>query len=138
MSGGSRGDTPSAKLTFLPPIASRVDVRHATETDDRICSCDRKMVGRTWPVRTRRGTLDGVVESPKSPMTVADLRRALSATDSTALVFVVLAEDGYHLTDPAETVDEVGHPFEVEIARDAPVVYLRPCRHRSKLRRDGV
>jgi hypothetical protein len=49
-----------------------------------------------------------VVESPKSPMTVADLRRALSATDSTALVFVVLAEDGYHLTDPAETVDEVG------------------------------
>ncbi|MGH3118577.1 MAG: hypothetical protein ACRDQ2_15985 [Gaiellales bacterium] len=73
-----------------------------------------------------------MAENPKSPMAVAELRLALEAADPDAIVLVVLTEDGYRLADPD---DEVGHPFDVEVAEDAPVVYVRPCAHPSKLRR---
>ncbi len=78
-----------------------------------------------------------MAEIPKLPMTVAELRRALDAADPEAIVFVVVTEDGYRLPNP-EGNDEVGHPFDVEVADDAPIVYLRPCKHPSKLRRDGL
>lgn len=83
------------------------------------------------------GTLDGMAENPKSPMTVAELRRALAVADPEAIVFVVVTGGGYRLPNPEDN-DEVGHPFDVEVADDAPVVYLRPCRHPSKLRGDGL
>jgi hypothetical protein len=73
-------------------------------------------------------------ESPNSPMTVAELRLALDAADPQAIVLVVLTEDGYRLPDP-DNNDEVGHPFDVEVAEDAAIVYLRPCTHPSKLGR---
>jgi hypothetical protein len=67
-------------------------------------------------------------------MTVADLRLALDAADPEAIVLVVLTEGGYRLPDP-DSNDEVGHPFHIEVAEEAPVVYLRPCTHPSKLGR---